>query len=243
MATQKIRINSCDRVDFAGTLPSDFTIELPTKMQGTYQLHWIYMPLMYLNINPNNNRIYFTENEEQKTAFIPQGIYSGATMLKDAVATAMNYASNGVNTYTTAYNTLERLLTITSDTIDFALNFDNMECSAAEILGFVPQYQTSVDRSIGGDHSFNLSTLQVINIDINSISSISDTNAVADPTFTMPILSNIGTVQFYTPPVNLPEYCQIPNNTTSLRIRVIDDNNQIIPIQHEWHMILKRVYK
>ena len=241
---QKLKICSIDRLNPETSTPSDFTIELDHVLQGGYQLHYVYLPLMYQNISVKNNRLHFRENEEDKIAYLTVGKYSGATLLKTNVLEALNDASDGTNTYTATYDSLTNFFTFTSSSVDFTFTFSNTDCSCAEILGFAPKDYDSTDLSLTAIRAFNLSTIQSINIDINGIRTISDSNNAIDCTISMPILQNIGTIQYWCPQANSPDQFTITaaNKTNRLNIRIVDDYDELIELEAEWHMLIKKVH-
>ena len=238
MSLQKLKVNSVDRLNPDTTGPENFTIELPFTLQGGYQLHWLYMPLLYKNVTIRNNRIYFRESGVDKIAYLTPGKYTGATMLKTQALAALNAASE--NTYAASVDFLTDLFTFTASA-DFEFTFSHTTDSAAEILGFARTDYPS-GSSVSAVRGFNLATLQIMNITVNGISAISDTNAAVNPTFTMPILGNVGTVQFWQPTdIDLFEVSK-QNRTNVLNIRVVDDHNNSIPLEGEWHMIIKKIH-
>ena len=235
---QKLKVNSVDRLNPDTTGPESFIIQLPLTLQGGYQLHQLYMPLMYQNITARNNRIYFREANIDKIAYLAPGKYTGATMLKTQAVAALNAASE--NTYSATVEILTGFICFTTS-VNFEFTFSNTSSSAAEVLGFAPTDYPS-GSSVTGIRSFNLATLQTMNICVNGISAISDTNSATNPTFTMPILSNIGTVQLWQPTdIDLFEVSK-QNRTNLLMIRIVDDYNRLIPIEGEWHMIIKKIH-
>ena len=241
---QKLKINSCDRLNPETSTPSDFTIELDHVLQGGYQLHYVKIPLMYQNISAKNNRLHFRENEEDKIAYLAVGKYVGATVLKTNVLEALNDASDGTNTYTATYDSLTNFFTFTASSVDFSFTFSNTECSCAENLGFAPIDYDSTDLSLTAIRAFNLSTIQSINIDINGINTVSDSNTATDPTFFVPVLDNIGTIQFWVPPANSVDQFTITaaNKTNTLNIRIVDDNNEVLELEHNWSMVFKKIH-
>ena len=141
-------------------------------------------------------------------------------------------------------DSLTNCLTFTANNTPFVFNFagEDTPNSCYELLGFY-KMEYSYTMSLTAPRSFNLSPLQSLNFVINDISMIADSNHVVDPTFTMPIMVNNNDLQVYYPPTNSPEsYTIAPADATStINIKIVDNNNVIVPIQHEWNMILVKV--
>ena len=237
---QKIKINSKDRIDKDSTGPSNFTIELNRELSGTFHLSTVHLPIMYNNINESNNELPFTENGESKIPYLAIGKYAGETVLKTQVLLAWNTASDS-NTYSATVDSLTNLFTFTADTLDFSFDFSNTENSCAEILGFLPVDYESSELSLTSSRSYNLSTLQNVNIVINDIEAITDTNEIIDPSFTIPVLHNIGFIQHYVPPEAHPEILIIETPTDTLSIKLVDDQNNEIVFEHEFYFVRKKV--
>ena len=241
MPPQRIKISSVDRISPGGS-PSDFTIQSQVAFEGIYRLHWIYCPLTFPNINSRNNKIYFRENGVDKVALIEIGMYTSYSTLIDKAVTALNTVSAGVNTYSMSFSAFDGVMTVVSDTMEFAFTFgSHTEASAAEILGFAATDSESSSLSLVGVRNPNLSSTQTLNISINKISTICDTKTNAQATFTVPIQVNLGGIVFWTPPDSCPELFEFQHRTTTLQIQVTDDAQQVLPLQNEWHCVIGKV--
>ena len=238
MPPQRIKISSVDRI--SGT-PSDFTIQSKITFDGIYQLNWVYCPLTFPNVTERNNKIYFRESGVDKVAEIEPGYYIGISNLMTAVGTALT-TSSGVNVYTVSQDALSGLISIESDTVEFEFTFTNLVDSAAEVLGFASGvYVESDSLVLTAIRNPNLATLQNLNIDINGISTVMSTSGNAQATITVPILSDLLSICYFKPPDNSPELFEFPQKTTTLRIRVTDDQQKVVPLESEWHMVVTKV--
>jgi hypothetical protein len=236
-----IKISSSDRINPGTTSPGQFTINSNFVFSKSYLLKAIYYPSAFWNINQNNNQIYFTESAVNKVATIPPGTYS-IVSLPAAVAACMTTASGGTNTFTVAQNALSSFLTITASTVAFSLTFaTNQINSASQVLGFT-QINTASALVSTGTTFPNLSPLRSLNINISGISAIKDTKGNSQCTLCVPILSNSPNgLGYYEPPLHFPQIITFNSPTSNLNISVLDDLQNIIAMQAEWHMIVESI--
>lgn len=236
---QRIRINSSDRSNPSTTAPGDFTLHSKIAFEGTYQLHAIYCPLNFFNVNSQNNQVYFREGGIDKVAVISPGFYVGPANLMANLATALTTASGGVNLFTVTEDSLTGLLTITASTVDFTLTFSNTASSAAEVLGFAPMDVDSNSLALTGIRQWNLATVRSLNFIINDIVSIVDTNQQSC-TLTLPILNDMESVQYYEVSPLMPQFFTFRDRTNALHIKVVDDKGRVLPLQGEWYMMISK---
>lgn len=237
---QYIKLDSANRLNAGTTSPGNFTLNCQKPLEGRYALKAIYFPATFFNINTDlNNRIYFTESATAKVATIPPGFYSGYSALMTAVETAMNTASGGTNTFVLTRSALTGLITITASSVNFTLTFGtNTTAAAREVLGFAAADSTVAALAQTGVAYPNLATVRSLNIDINNIGNFTNTQGTNSCTFCVPILQIVPGVGYYEPPITLPQVVEFRDRTASLKIRVIDDNGQVIPLQNEFYMLL-----
>lgn len=236
-----IMISSSDRINPGTTSPGQFTINSNFVFSKRYLLKSIYYPIAFWNINQTNNRIYFTESATNKIAYIPPGTYSSST-LPAAVAACMTTASGGTNTFTVAQNALSSFLTITASTVAFSLTFaTNQTSSAYQALGFA-QVDTASGLVSTGTTFPNLSSLRSMNINISGIGAIVDTKGNSQCTLCVPILSNSPNgLGYYEPPLHFPQIITFNSPTSNLNISVLDNLQNIVQMQADWHMIVESI--
>ena len=112
-ATQReyVSISSKHRLQNSGGTPAKYTIHLNEALHGLYSLKTIILPLSWYNVNLSNNSLSFSDNGVERVAFIQPGIYT-AVSIASAIQNGLTTVSS--NTWTTAFNGLNGLMTITS---------------------------------------------------------------------------------------------------------------------------------
>jgi hypothetical protein len=239
-----LRIDSSDRDNRGSSTPGNFIINSQEQFRGKWRLMSIYFPISAYNVNANfNNRIYFNEGGVSKIATITPGYYSLDDAFLTAIKSALDTASAGVNTFTVAQASTTGLISITASTVPFSTAFGNgASYSAAELLGFT---QSNSDSNLvqSGTLYPNLATLRTINVTINEIYTYMTTKNQNYSTFMVPVNSDSPGVVYWEPTEHFPQEFDFPTGTTTLRIRVTDDNGQIINQQSEWHMVWRQIWE
>jgi len=243
MSSQYLKIDSADRINPGTTTPANFAISGNVILEGSYALKAIYYPATFFNVNTDlNNKIYFTEGGNAKVATIAPGFYAGFNTFLVAVKTALDAASAAVNTFTVTQSALTGFISIVASTVSFQLTFGaNSSSAASELLGFA-QVDTASALTLTGTSYPNLCTVRSLNLNINNIGGVSDMLNSSNCTICVPILQNQpGGIGYWEPSVNFPQVFKFDSPTKVLKIRVLDDRQQVVPLQSEWHMIVEKL--
>ena len=159
-------LRSSDRVVSLSTDSSTFVLKPQFQLYGKYQVLYAIMYNTFYSVQTGyNDTIYFYENGTNKTATIAPGQYStsGSNSIATAIASALNAASEGYNTYSVSISAINGLLTV-SATNAFQLMFgSNSSNSAAKVMGFTNANTTSGTSAtgtlipfLGGQNSVNI---------------------------------------------------------------------------------------
>ena len=232
-----IKLDSSKRINYSSTNPGEFTLLLQTPLSGTYSLKQAAIGLSYFNINSTNNLVYFYENATAKTAVLTPGFYSDADLLVQ-LASALTTASTSFQTYTVTRSSLPMRITI-SGTQNFQLLFgSNTVNSASEVIGFLPLDTPSATSQVAQNIS-NLSTLRSFSINLNNENGFSDSAGSAS-TFVIPILGVSGAIMMYEPSLHYPQRVTFNSSTTTLRVKIADDNAKTVNLSTDWYFILEK---
>ena len=232
-----LKLNSSQRINYASTNAGEFTIQLQTSIQGTYTLKQVYIPITNFNVSSVNNVIPFFENGLAKTAILPSGYYTSTTLIS-AVASSMTAASGGYATYTAAQSAIPLRLTITS-TQNFQLLFASQpNQNASTLLGYLPINTVSATSQLAA-HSIDLSTMLHYNISVNNEIGFV-TNTGQSFTFLIPLTGQTNSLTLYEPTLHFPQTVTFRFPTTSLNIKVTDDNNNVVSLGNDWSFVLSK---
>lgn len=213
----------------------DFRINrLSQKLCGKYHVRNFYAANTFWNVNSTNNVIYFNDGSA-KTATITPGFYTASTLVT-AVAAALNVVGTG---FSCTLSSLTSAVTISNAT-PFILSWGTFTTnSAGEILGF-----SSVDAPAAtaqtAPHPVNLDMVQSYNFIIDGCTSgIVDMKSGNGYTFSLPITEDSLSVEHY-----VPIRCEhvafvVSEQLSSLHVRVVDDNNKPIQLQHDYYLIIE----
>lgn len=221
-----IKLDSSKRINYSSTNPGEFILPLQTPLSGTYYLKQAVIGLSYFNINSTNNLIYFYENGANKTAVLTPGFYADSDLLVQ-LASAMNAASAGFSIFTVTRSQLPMRISIVS-TNAFQLLFSNTLNSASEVIGFLPVDTASSTSQVAQNIS-NLSTLRSFSITINNENGFNDSVGAAC-TFVVPVLGVSGAIICYEPTSHFPQRVTFNAATTTLKIKVRDDNGNTVQL-------------
>lgn len=231
-----LKFDSNKRLNYSVTNPGEFILPLLSPLSGTYSLKQIVIPLSYFNVNETNNLIYFYENGSLKIATLTPGYYDDNTLLVQ-LASSLTSASGGFSTYTVSRSVLPMRITIAS-TNNFQLLFSNTINSAAEVIGFSPLDTLTATSQVAQNIS-NLSTLRSFSISVNGENGFNDSVGSAC-TFVAPILGVSGAISIYEPPLHYQQRITFSSPTTTLRIKVANDNGVAVNLSADWYMILHK---
>lgn len=136
---QELYVNSKDRV-VASQNTSDFCVQIKDwrNWVDVVYLDQVHVPPLY-NIDTNNNIITFNEGGGDLIATLEPGAYSlntGATLLQQAIKTALENAPGSAGVYTVTYNDNTYKLTILS-TVPYQIDF-SQNSQLAAVLGYSP---------------------------------------------------------------------------------------------------------
>lgn len=249
MNPDKLLIRSIDRV--SGT-SSNFALSLRTPLQeGLYSLDVLQCPNTFYNVASGiNNVIPLFENSTQKTATIPPGSYTGAT-LAVALATALTSASSSYNTYAVAFNSAQMTFTFTASgggnfqfqygTVSSALSRGN-----AQLLGFVKGTDTTAGTSLTSANVCDLTypTFVFLKIDQNNsiaTASTQSTNTWGGGSYIIPCDVNGSGIIYYYKEMYFDQKCYIyPNSNPT--IQLVDMFGNVMNLQGaEWDFLLTKV--
>jgi hypothetical protein len=234
MSRKLEKLQSKKRV--SGT-PYDFIFKASDPLVGTYTLKSLVLNNSFFNINSSNNIIYFSENGSNKTCTLTAGFYN-ATNIASALQTALTTASGGYAGYTVTYTATSGKLTVSS-TQNFSFTFaTNTTNSLGPLLGF--NTDTTAGTTQVADSIMNLNPILSFNIDIDSHLNVMDMGGYSGSTFVIPNSVNSTDFVIYEPNMGFEQSIVFSQSVSQIRVRVLDDSNQTIPLAVDWYMILAK---
>lgn len=232
--TRFIKIDSLDRT--SGTY-SNFTIQSYFVLNGTWRLAQIYIPNSFYNISTTNNQLVLLDNGSTKAITLPSGFWT-ADNIPTSLASALNTASNGYNTYTVTIDSLTTQLHISASNA-FQIQFSGVSNTCATMFGFVDQTNTATATTITSPNPINLSPTKSYNIRINSNNAniLKISSGQLYSLHIPPAINSTG-LQVY----EAQTFMQYVNfqNTNQVTVGVYDDNDVLIPLQSDWSMVFER---
>lgn len=232
------KLDSSHRANQADT-PADFQLNLSQPISGKWTLKSCFICADFPNVSSSNNRIPFTENATQKLATVTPGYYANNTIAA-AVKTALDTASGGFNTYTVSLDSVTQKLTITASSGAFTLDWASSPTySMASALGFEAT-DTASGLTTTGTKIVVLNSVLGFNIAIDGLTNIVNAKG-SGSTFYLPMDSNIGSRSFSTfEPNGFQQTIDIKEPIGTLRIRILNDDGQVLDLQQNWQMILSQ---
>lgn len=215
-----------------------FNITTWDPLEGKYELKWVGIPLSNYNVNSSNNIFLFTDNSTARTATITPGNYDTST-LPAALASAMNAANSGFQTYSVTYSATAGAFTITAGSA-FSVNMSSGSNLASGITGF--STNTSSATSQTSNQVVNLGNTLAINIRIEGAANGTTDVKQNWSSFLIPVLGNQGTFLEYFSPETFRQYVIFDRSISVLRISLWDDNFNAISLNgNDWEMALEKL--
>jgi hypothetical protein len=192
------------------------------------------------NVNATNNKIYFFDGTARTATMTPGN--NSMDNLIDEVKRAMEVVR--FLTFTVTYSYVTMKITIVG-TSPYYFGFGTTLNSAAKILGF-NDIDTSSNVNQTAPNVVNLSIPLYMNIVIREFSSgYKSTNPFDNPTFSIYTNGNNSDVLTFTRNSFYPQIINMhDNNIQTLRVQIMDYNNQLIDLNGaHWCITLKLNYK
>ena len=209
---------------------------LDDRISGEYKLTSFYFTNNVYNVNDNNNKIPFIENNISYTATLTNGYYDSSDFVSH-LSTILNNEAIGTITITLDENT--RKLTIT-DTLNIHFTFgSNTNNSGNKLMGFNETDGTANTTQVS-ENAIDLNSCK--NIFIN-ISENDDKNIIGTEYFDSSLiitgLGEFGEMVRYIDNDNFDQYIKM-RNTKYLELNFHDSNNNEISLNSEYILILKK---
>jgi hypothetical protein len=237
MTSRYLLIQSGDRIQTPNSSPSSFSLRLNRPISGSFRLRSAVVPLSYYNITASNNTLNFIDNGTARVITVTPGFYNINT-LSAALQAAIQAVSPQV--WTVTFSTITGRMSFQSSAA-FTLKFSIITNSIGSSIGFATSDYASVANVVTAPNIATLQTLLHLRIHVTGAADqFESTTGASNCTLLIPVTGSLGsTVEVYEPQWH--QHLSFYDSQGSLTITVTDSNNNIVPLQADWVLVLEQV--
>jgi hypothetical protein len=232
-------LRSLDR-DRATDSTSNFRYTFSAPLRGRYILSFAMIPATVYPVNSGNNIVYFYENSTDKSATLPVGQYTAAS-LATQLASSLTTASGGYATYSVTYSGATGKLT-TSSTQSFQTRFGAFSAnSAALVLGFNAA-DTASGTSVTAPNLVNVASPISLSVDISGATPVSAffTKGGFRAGLIIPLNVNFSQYQALSAD-QFPQLIEFVSGTSNVMVTVTDSGGNSVDLGGaQWELYLRR---